>query len=157
MPSRSTSSSHAGSKSACIGGRAEERRAEAHALLVGERGDLDGRGGLCSARRESLDHGDSGEDPERPVERPGVRDGVEVRAEDDRAVAGAVPPDHVADRIAPRRHPRLRHPPDEELSRLPVGGRREAARQAVGLLAQLPELGAAGQDLGGGARHDGGR
>ena len=92
-----------GLEEARVGGRAEKRGAEARALLVGERDDLDGRGGLSPPRRESLDDGDARRaSPSGPSNRPGVRDGVEVRAEDERRSPAPYAPDHVADRIAPR-------------------------------------------------------
>jgi hypothetical protein len=95
--------------------------------------------------------------PSGPVERPGVRDRVEVRPEDEGTLPCAVPADDVADPVATGRHARLLHPAGDDVRRAREGGRRDAARQPVRLLADLAEHRAAVQDVGGGARHDAGR
>jgi hypothetical protein len=134
--------------------RAEVRGPEARALLVRERDDLDRARGLRPARREPLDDRDGCDDPQRAVERPGIRNRVEVRAEDEGALAAAVAADDVADGVATGRHARVLHPACDDLSRLRECLRRDPARQAIGFLADLAEHRAAGQDVGGGARHD---
>ena len=161
MPSSSTRSSHSGSKSPAIRGRAEVRDPVAHALLVREGGDLDGKRKPLAALRESLDGGERDEHAERAVEAAGVGHGVEVGAEHERRAGVAtrrrVAADDVPRGVPARLHPGGLHPGRDELAGPPEGRCREPARQPARLLADLAERRGAREDPGGGARHDAGR
>ena len=83
---------------------AQQRRAEAHAFLVGEAHDLDRERQARAARVQRVDAIDRGHDAQHAVVLAGIAHGVEVRAQHQARRArrrAFVAADHVADRVEP--------------------------------------------------------
>ena len=100
---------------------AEQRGAEARALLVAEADQLQGEGELDVV--QPLGHGDRHDDPEHPVVGAGVRHGVEVGAEQQRGqprLAPLAPAAHVAGGVDPGAQPGVGHPAGDHLVGLGV-------------------------------------
>ncbi|EMP74704.1 ribonuclease E [Burkholderia pseudomallei MSHR1043] len=115
--------------------RAEHRRREARALLVGPRYDLDRLAGDDPAIVQRAHELEPGEHAVRAVEAPPFGLRVEMTADEHgrlRVVRAGAPGEQVADRIDAHRHPRVATPLREAFAAAPVGlGQREPAHAAA--------------------------
>ncbi len=121
---------------------AHECRAEAHAFLVAEGGDLNGERQSLAARRQVLHAGDGRQYPEDPVVLAGVAYAVHVRAADHRrrvGMRGFVPPHHVAKRVIGGRHAGSAHQLEDEIARLAMLRREVGASKARSVFGELRE------------------
>ena len=128
---------------------AEVRGAEPQPLLVAEAEHVDGERQADLLRAQPRDALDRRDHAERAVERAGVADRVEVRAEQQRArvrVAAGHAADEVPRGVDPHGHPGLRHPAADQRVRARHRRAREPARQSPFLLADPRELAAAFDD-----------
>ena len=132
---------------------AEKRHAEAHAFLVGESDDLDGKWKPLLA--EQLDERDGQDDAEHAVEGAGIRHRVEMRADVEARRSGdrrrrqsrRIDAAKIPDGVDAHRHADARHPGGQR--RVHVAHRlgEKRARGGVAIFRQLRQLPAPADDL----------